>query len=198
MLGSASHSTPSNAASGSRQVLRESLLLQREAFVAGSGVEAAGASLASHLVNVLSELEPQSLGLYWPHRSEFNAVAAVIDSSQFAKLPLALPFARRDPVVMHYRLWNRRPPTTTDDCGIASTDGAPVVPDVVLVPCLGFTTSLYRLGYGGGYFDRWLAQHPGTVAVGVAWAAGAVDDKAFVPAPHDLALNVIVTEHGVV
>ena len=193
-MGSASHGAPA----GLRQALRQSLLAQRETFVVGQGFEAAGASLAGHLARVLSELEPESLGLYWPHRSEFNAVAAIVDAPLFAKLPVALPFARREPVDMHYRSWNRQLPTMLDECGIATSNGAPVTPDVVLVPCVGFTPSHYRLGYGGGYFDRWLAQHPGTVTVGVSWAVGAIDDDRFDPAPHDLPLTLIVTESGVV
>ncbi len=191
-MNSASHGAPS----GPRQALRKSLLAQREAFVAGSSFEAASAALARHLTKVLSELEPESLGLYWPHRAEFNAVSALVADSTFAKLPISLPFAQRKPVQMHYRAWDRKPPTAVDECTIATSDGAPVVPDVVLVPCVGFTASGYRLGYGGGYFDRWLAQHPHVTAIGVAWAIAEIDDAAFAPEPHDQALTLIVTERG--
>ncbi|HZT55460.1 MAG TPA: 5-formyltetrahydrofolate cyclo-ligase [Burkholderiaceae bacterium] len=193
-MNSASHGAPS----GPRQALRTRLLAQREQFVAGDGFEAAFAALARHLTQVLSELEPQSLGLYWPHRSEFNAVGALLADAGFAKLPLALPFAQRAPVQMHYRAWDRQPPAAVDECGIATSAGAPVVPDVALVPCVGFTAAGYRLGYGGGYFDRWLAEHPHVTAVGVAWAIAEVDAASFAPAPHDQPLTLIVTERGVV
>mgnify|MGYP003693774087 CR=1 FL=1 len=73
---------------------------------------------------------------------------------------------------MHYRLWDGQAPRSVDECGIPSSDGAPVAPDVVLVPCVGFTASGFRLGYGGGYFDRWLAAHPQVCAVGVALVGG--------------------------
>ena len=175
---------------------------QRDRFVAGPLAAEAAAALARHLAGVVEALEPACLGMYWPHRSEFNAVAALAADSLLAKLPLALPlalpFAQREPVRMHYRAWDGRTPTGVDDCGIACSDGAPVVPDVVLVPCLGFTASGYRLGYGGGYFDRWLAQHPGVTAVGVAWAVGAIDDVDFDAQPHDQPLTLIVTEAGAV
>ncbi len=184
-----------------RQALRARLLEEREQFVAGSTAAEAGAALTRHLVEVLSALEPEVLGLYWPHRSEFNAVAALGADSMLAKLAinasLALPFAQRAPVRMHYRAWDGQPPTLADDCGIPTSDGPPVAPDVVLVPCVGFTPGGYRLGYGGGYFDRWLAQHPGVTAVGVAWAIGQIDDAAFDAQPHDQPLTLIVTEHGV-
>ena len=134
-MNSASRGTPSAA----RQALRKHLLAQREQFVAGPTSAQAGAALARHLMAVLSALEPEMLGLYWPHRSEFNAVTALAADSTFAKLPIALPFAQRAPVQMHYRVWDGQAPTLVDDCGIASSGGAPVVPDVVLVPCVGFT-----------------------------------------------------------
>ena len=76
-----------------------------------------------------------------------------------------------------------------------NAEGAEVVPDVVLVPCVGFTAEGFRLGYGGGYFDRWMAAHPHATAVGVAWAGSEVS---FAPEPHDQPLLVIVTERGVV
>jgi len=192
-LNSASHGAPA----GPRQALRKDLLAQREKFVTGTGFEAASAALAHHLVQVLSELEPESLGLYWPHRSEFNAVQALADEPAFAKLPISLPFAQRVPPQMHYRAWDGKPPSIVDECGIAASGGKPVVPDVVLVPCVGFTASGYRLGYGGGFFDRWLAAHPHVTAVGVAWSHAAMDDASFGAEAHDLPLTLIVTERGV-
>ena len=72
------------------------------------------------------------------------------------------------------------------------------MPDVVLAPCVGYTASGYRLGYGGGYFDRWLAAHPHVTAVGVAWALGEIAEAQLAPAPHDMPLMLVVTERGVV
>lgn len=164
--------------------------------MAGTGFEAARAALARHLTKVLSELEPESLGLYWPVESEFNAAAALLADSTFATLPLSLPFAQRAPVQMHYRAWDRQPPAAVDECGIATASGAPVGPDVVLVPCVGFTSSGHRLGYGGGYFDRWLAQHPHVTAIGVAWSVSEIDAAVFTAEPHDHPLTLIVTERG--
>ncbi len=179
-----------------RQALRQRLLEQREQFFAGPSRLQADAALARHLVTVLSALEPDILGLYWPHRSEFNAVAAIAADPMLAKLAAALPFAQRAPVLMHYRAWDGQPPAAVDDCGIPASTGAPVVPDVVLVPCVGYTASGYRLGYGGGYFDRWMAAHPGVTAVGVAWAAAEIDEAALQPQAHDQTLTLVVTERG--
>lgn len=60
-------------------------------------------------------------------------------------------------------------PSAQDECGIACSTGAVLVPDPVLVPCASFTREGYRLGYGGDYFDRWLSVHPGVTSIGLAW-----------------------------
>jgi 5-formyltetrahydrofolate cyclo-ligase len=180
-----------------RPALRQQLLAHREAFANGPEAIIAAAELARHLSGILRQLEPELLGLYWPYRSEFNAVAAIRADSTLATLPLALPFARRAPAEMHYRAWNGQAPTLRDDCGIPACEGAPVVPDVLLVPCVGFTAEGFRLGYGGGYFDRWLALHPGVTTIGVAWSASEIATGGFDAQPHDLAMTLVVTEHGV-
>ena len=70
-----------------------------------------------------------------------------------------------------------------------------VIPDVVLAPLVGFS-GLYRLGHGGGYFDRTLAaMQPRALAIGVG--AEACRLKGYVPQAHDIAMDVIVTEAAV-
>jgi 5-formyltetrahydrofolate cyclo-ligase len=181
-----------------RAALRARLRAERETFASSPAAEAARIALAKHLGAVLSELEPMCLGLYWPVRSEFNAAQALAADAMGDRTPWALPYAQRVPREMHYRMWDRQPPPLLDECRIPSCEGAPVVPDVVLVPCVGFTRAGYRLGYGGGYFDRWLAAHPHATTVGVAWAVAEIDPAGFEPELHDRPLALILTEHGVV
>lgn len=186
------------AALEARKALRQNLLARRDEFVGGPQGAAANGALARSLSSILIDLEPELLGVYWPIRSEFNAPALLAADTLLATCPLALPFARKQPVQMHYRRWNGTAPTLRDECGIFTSEGAPAVPDVVLVPCLGFTRAGFRLGYGGGYFDRWLAQHPDVTSVGVAWSVGELDAASFEPRAHDQALTLIVTELGAV
>jgi 5-formyltetrahydrofolate cyclo-ligase len=72
-------------------------------------------------------------------------------------------------------------------------------PDVLVVPCVGFTADCYRLGYGGGYFDRTLdllaatrVQRP--PVIGVAFGCQRCEPDEFTPAAHDLPLDAIATE----
>lgn len=181
-----------------RAVLRARLRAARESFASGPGADAARAALASHLVKVLGQLEPQCLGLYWPIRSEFNAVDPCAADAGLADLPWALPYTYRPVRHMVFRAWDGLPPTVRDECGLPACEGPPVEPDVVLLPCVGYTDEGYRLGYGAGYFDRWLADHPGVTAVGVAWTASRMAPDEFQPAAHDLPLALIVTDGGVI
>jgi 5-formyltetrahydrofolate cyclo-ligase len=131
-------------------------------------------------------------------QSEFNAAAALGADAAFDEVERALPFARREPRAMEYRRWDGATPTVVDECGIASASGAAVEPDVVVVPCVGFTADGHRLGFGGGYYDRWLAAHGHVVAIGVAWSFAEVGREVFAAQPHDVPLAFIVTEAGVV
>ena len=179
-----------------RADLRQRLVSQRQRFVAGPEGPQAQSDLARELRGVIADLEPQCLGLYWPQRGEFNAPVALVEDQVARKVPLALPFAQRTPRELHYRLWDGTVPTQIDDCGIPSSAGSPVVPDVVLVPCVGYTDGGFRLGYGGGYFDRTLAAlRPRPKAIGVGFAAQEL--ATIHPQPFDIAMDVIVTEAGV-
>lgn len=68
---------------------------------------------------------------------------------------------------------------------------AAVTPTVLFVPLIAFDETGARLGQGGGHYDRWLADHPGTMAIGMGWDCQRVDH---VPAEeHDMLLTAIVT-----
>lgn len=189
---------PQDEPTRSRKTLRERLIAERERFAQTDAAPAAQAALGRALLEVLAQLEPELLGVYWPMRSEFNAAPVLESDKTASKLPLALPFAHRSPPRMEYRRWDGSPPSLVDEHGIASANGDVVVPDTVLVPCVGFTREGFRLGYGGGYFDRWLALHPHVTTIGVAWSLAEIDAAAFAAEPHDQPLTLIVTERGVV
>jgi len=72
----------------------------------------------------------------------------------------------------------------------------PVRPGLLLVPLVGFDPAGYRLGYGGGYYDRTLAaMHPRPYCIGVGFELGRLDSIR--PQPHDIPMDMIVTERGV-
>lgn len=76
-------------------------------------------------------------------------------------------------------------------------DGTEVVrPEALLIPPVGFDAQGYRLGYGGGYFDRTLAAMvPQPLKIGVAFELSRI--PTIYPQPHDVPMDFIVTEAGV-
>lgn len=183
-----------DTSSTDRTALRQEQLSTRKAWSTSPEAASAQLALETRLKTVLSQLEPMCLGIYWPMKGEFNPRDLALALAQETGLQLALPFARKQPIEMHYRLWQGQAPDAVDECRIPSTQGKPVVPDVILVPCLAFTPAGYRLGYGGGYFDRFMAQHPGVTAIGVAWQHNQLSDTQLRAQPHDQPLLAVVTE----
>lgn len=85
--------------------------------------------------------------------------------------------------------------TTEPDSGAELTLHEPL--DVILTPLLGFDSRGHRVGYGGGYYDRFFAKHPQAQRVGVGYEVLRVDED--IPAgPHDLRLGLVITEQGMV
>jgi 5-formyltetrahydrofolate cyclo-ligase len=188
-----------------RKALRQSLLKAREAWSGSEALAVAQSQLSRHLQDLLLELEPSGLGLYWPIRGEFNPRPVALALQGQLNVPLALPWAFKSDgssatkgAHMEYRAWDGSEPATTDECGIPSPQGKSMSPDVLLVPCVGYSRSGFRLGYGGGYFDRYMAAHPHVTAVGVAWSEALLDDSQLAPQSHDQPLMLIVTPEGVV
>ncbi|OYV49110.1 MAG: hypothetical protein B7X10_02235 [Burkholderiales bacterium 21-58-4] len=74
------------------------------------------------------------------------------------------------------------------------------LPELVLVPTLGYTRAGDRIGYGKGYYDRTLAalkarRHTYT-SIGIAWSCGDLSGQAYTPAAHDVRLDAVLTDKG--
>lgn len=161
---------------------------------------AAGAAISSHLLSLLPGLRPGPLTIagYHPKGDEADvmpALAALANAGHATALPLVA--GRAWPLV--FRLWRPGHPLVPGAFRVMEPMGeAPLVqPDIVLVPLLAFDAAGYRLGYGGGFYDRTLevlrAEAP-TMAVGIGYAGQKVD-KLPVDA-YDQRLDWIVTEQG--
>lgn len=70
-------------------------------------------------------------------------------------------------------------------------DAPVLIPDVLFVPLIGFSSSGKRLGQGGGHYDRWLADNPNATPIGLAWDCQLADDLP--TEDHDQPLSAVVT-----
>ncbi len=68
------------------------------------------------------------------------------------------------------------------------------MPDVLIIPCVGYTAGRYRLGYGGGFFDRTLEGQDNVLTLGVAYSCLKTE---FPVEQFDMPLNAIITEVGI-
>lgn len=161
---------------------------------------AAGIAISAHLLSLLPGLRPGALTIagYHPKGDEADvmpSLAALANAGHATALPVVT--GRAWPLV--FRLWRPGHPLVPGAFRVMEPMGeAPLVqPDIVLVPLLAFDAAGYRLGYGGGFYDRTLevlrAEAP-TIAVGIGYAGQGVD-KLPVDA-YDQKLDWIVTEQG--
>ncbi len=177
-----------------RRALRNRALHARQAL-APAVREALTAQLAAHLDVLLGELAPGVLAFCWPYRAEPDLRACI--RGWLASAPgriAALPVVQEKDAAMIFRRWIPGEDMPRDRHGIPHpAEGDSLTPDAVLVPLNAFDAQGYRLGYGGGYFDRTLEKLP-TLAVGVGFEIGRVDSV--LPQPHDRPMDWIVTERG--
>lgn len=133
-----------------------------------------------------------SVGVYWPLHGEPDLRFAYAELAQ-AGLRLALPVVVARDAPLAFAAWAPGEPMVTDGMGVGVPGELRFVerPAALLVPCLGFNAARYRLGYGGGYYDRTLAAEPRPVTLGVAYACQQAE---FEGAEHDIALDLIITE----
>jgi 5,10-methenyltetrahydrofolate synthetase len=144
---------------------------------------------------LLGDVAGRVVTVYWPFRGEPDLLG-LIDSLRERGATCALPVVTAPRTPLAFRQWHRGMPVTPGVWNIpVPSDGRDVVPDVVIAPLVGFDPACYRLGHGGGFFDRTLAslvRRPRIIGVGHARLAL----RTIYPQPHDIAMDVIVTEEG--
>ncbi|MGA7265166.1 MAG: 5-formyltetrahydrofolate cyclo-ligase [Stellaceae bacterium] len=152
-----------------------------------------GTEIEANLRALLLERPVVTLGVYWPFQAEFDP-RSLIDWVIAQGHAVALPAVVDKKGPLEYRAW--RP-------GDALVDGVwnipipevrhVVLPQAVLGPLVGFDRQCYRLGYGGGYFDRTLAAFSvPPLAIGVGFEMSQIET--IFPQPFDIPMDVIVTE----
>jgi 5,10-methenyltetrahydrofolate synthetase len=174
---------------------RARLLKEREALT-----EEALAGLRSridhHLERAFPDLVHGIVAFCWPYKNEYDVrhlAAALRRRGATTALPVVV--APKTPLI--FREWAPGVELAQGPLGIPYPVGSPEAsPDRVLLPMLGWDGDGYRLGYGGGFFDRTLAalaKRP--QIIGLAY------EQAFLqtihPQPHDIPMDFVVTERGV-
>ena len=167
------------------------------------------------------------IGAYWPIKGEFDPLPAlyrwqedaILSLDSDSNIPLVqantaqlatesiasrsprkigLPVVDKVHKTLVFHAWYPGCPMEEDAYGIPKPkDTEIVVPTLLFVPCVGYGPGGYRLGYGGGFYDRTLATlQPKPATVGLGYTQGWLPDLE--PEAHDMALDALLNDNGVV
>jgi 5,10-methenyltetrahydrofolate synthetase len=182
-------------ADSARTALRQALLEARRRLSAPRR-RTANDALVDRLDALLGDVAGRSIALYWPIRGE-PSLGALPRRWVERGARTALPVVDAPRTPLRFVAWRHGDPTVPGVWNIPrpASDVA-LRPDVVIVPCVGFTADAHRLGYGGGFYDRSLAAldadgGPPPRAIGVAWDEALLET--FDPLPTDRPLDAVVT-----
>jgi 5-formyltetrahydrofolate cyclo-ligase len=168
---------------------------RKAAFAARKIAFAAGQGRAAELLaDYLAAHRGKALSGYMPMRTEIDPLPAMAAHQG----PVCVPVIMGKGLPLKFREWSPGSTMVPGEFGaLIPADGAWIDPEVLIVPLLAFDTRGYRLGYGGGFYDRTLQalrlRRP-TLAVGYAFGAQQVSE---VPIDeYDQCLDAIITENG--
>ena len=152
--------------------------------------------LTEQLVSAFEMPEDAVVGFCWPYKAEFDARFAVRTWREHGATA-ALPEVVQPKAPLTFRKWWPGAKVRPGVYDIPVPDGTQIVtPDVAIVPMNGFDARGYRLGYGGGFFDRTLdACERRMVAIGVSYEILRL--PTIYPQPHDVPMDFVVTEAAI-
>ncbi|MFC5585780.1 5-formyltetrahydrofolate cyclo-ligase [Nitratireductor kimnyeongensis] len=173
-----------------RKATREHLIAERLAIPAAERTRLAE-EIAQKLERLIGDPSGRVVGLYWPFRGEPDLrpwLASLHDRGAVPALPVVVQKAA--PLTFRpYRpgdrlergVWNIPVPAVDKE----------IMPDIIVSPLVGFDAANYRLGYGGGFYDRTIAvlpKRPLLIGIGYTFA----EVPTIYPQPHDIPMNHIV------
>ena len=200
------------------KTLRNRLLRERMAYVQDPSASSASQLVIEGLNRALTtELQSlRSIALYWPIQQEIDLRQCLVDWAKAEHVrQLALPVMRTDKQLDFYA-WQDGDPLVNQQHGISEPNPddpniQPIEPDCILIPCVGWSWAInthrnslqmhyWRLGYGGGYFDRTLARlrttMPNIACIGVGYDWQQLSPAQWQAEAHDEPLDAMLTESG--
>lgn len=142
---------------------------------------------------------PSVVAGFWPLADEPDLIALFNQWHQ-QNIVVVLPVMQTSDQSLQFHAWHPDMQMREASFGVREPEPSrPLLPDVVLVPTLGFTPQAQRIGYGKGFYDRTLASFAGLnhhpTLIGVAWDNANIHeiDPSYQPKPHDHPLDAIAT-----
>lgn len=181
--------------SGWRRDLRKTLI-ERRAAIPREALQDLRNRIDTHIQRAFPDLVHGVIGFCWPYRNEYD-VRHLLASLRRRGVVTALPVVVAPKTPLEFHEWHPGVAMREGVLGIPYPVGTPALrPDTLLIPVVAFDAAGYRLGYGGGYFDRTLeafARQPRKIAL----AYEMLLVPTIHPQPHDVPMDYVVTEKGV-
>jgi 5-formyltetrahydrofolate cyclo-ligase len=172
---------------------KRQVLIERRLEIAPADRAAHRGLVTASVSALLAAARPCMVGFYWPFKGEFDP-RPMVEALHGEGVRFALPVVVQKARPLIFRAWSPGMPMQNGIWDIpVPASGEPLTPDLLLVPLLGFDKRGYRLGYGGGYYDRTLAameRKPRTIGIGFE----RLEVPTIFPQPHDIRMDCIVTE----
>jgi 5-formyltetrahydrofolate cyclo-ligase len=168
-------------------------LIEQRVSISAQDRAAWGDRISRALEAALPSASGTSIGFYWPFRGEFDA-RPLLTELRGKGTRLALPVVVEKGRPLQFRAWSPGERLVRGVWNIPiPAEGEAVDPDVLIAPLVGFDPAGYRLGYGGGFYDRTIASRPTKpLVIGVGFALARL--ATIYPQAHDVPMDVIVTE----
>ena len=176
--------------------VKRATLIARRAAMPDEDRAAHSAAITAALADLLAP-HAGVVGCYWPVRGEYDP-RELMRLLHGRGMRLALPMVAERAKPLVFRTWRPGDKLAPGLWNIpVPAAGDPVSPDALLVPLVGFDRRGYRLGYGGGYYDRTLSAYAAKpLAVGVGFESAGI--ATIFPQPHDVPMDLIVTQGRIV
>jgi 5-formyltetrahydrofolate cyclo-ligase len=178
-----------------RKQLRQRLISERQNLTSNERDEIERRCLAE-IQQYLQTREPGILGLYWPIKGEIDcrSLAPALIQQGWT---LCVPIINSDSQCLDFALWTPDTPMIVGSWNIPVPEQQTLlIPDHFLVPLVGFDKQNFRLGYGGGYYDRTLAAIDKPVhTIGIGMECGRFES--IQPQEWDIPMDKVITEKGI-
>ena len=149
-----------------------------------------------YILKILREekIKGKIIGGYYPYNYELDVVK-ILDNFEKKNYLISLPKVKKN-FKMNFFSWSLKEPLKINKYGIPEPSSIKVVyPNIFLVPLVAYDEKLYRIGYGGGYYDRYLKKikkRKKVITIGLAYSFQKV--KKIPINKHDIKLDFVITE----
>ena len=189
--------------------LRKNLIQERIGIAQAHALQT---QFEQQILRFLEDLElkkPQfihTIALYWPIQGEPDVRAALLKwLKQHPSRKLALPITQKEQA-LQFAQWDDQTKTQAGLFGIEVPVAQSLIdPDLIIAPCLGWQElhqKIWRIGYGGGYYDRTMAKlaqsNPATLLIGIGLDNHCVSHHLWTPQSHDVPLNALITQSRII